>query len=99
MPLLHTLAAVLLLASSAFAQTSSDPFPAPLPANDGVIRVSFVEFASLPDISGQAARPMILVDEPGSRRLFVNDMRGPIYSISYDGKAVRPLPGCQRATL
>ena len=31
---------------------------------------------------------MNLVDEPGTRRLFVNDMRGPIYSVSYDGKAV-----------
>ncbi len=31
---------------------------------------------------------MNLVNEPGTRRLFVNDMRGPIYSVSYDGKAV-----------
>ena len=46
------------------------------------------EFASLPDIDGVAARMMNLVDEPGTRRLFVNDMRGPIYSISYDGKSV-----------
>ncbi len=46
------------------------------------------EFASLPDIAGVAARMMNLVDEPGTRRLFVNDMRGPIYSISYDGKSV-----------
>jgi hypothetical protein len=28
------------------------------------------------------------VDEPGSRRLFVNDMRGPLYTVSYDGKTV-----------
>ncbi len=33
---------------------------------------------------------MLLVDEPGTRRLFVNDMRGPIYSVSYDGKTVTP---------
>ena len=33
---------------------------------------------------------MLLVDEPGTRRLFVNDMRGPIYSVSYDGKRVAP---------
>jgi glucose/arabinose dehydrogenase len=31
---------------------------------------------------------MILVDEPGTRRMFVNDMRGPIYSVSYDGATV-----------
>ena len=31
---------------------------------------------------------MLLVDEPGTRRLFVNDMRGPLYTVSYDGKAV-----------
>jgi hypothetical protein len=71
------------------AQTN-DPFPAPIEAVNGVIRVSFVEFASLPDVGGQAARMMMLVDEPGSRRLFVNDMRGPLYTVSYDGKAVRP---------
>jgi hypothetical protein len=32
---------------------------------------------------------MLLVDEPGSRRLFVNDMRGPLYLLSYNGKTVR----------
>jgi hypothetical protein len=31
---------------------------------------------------------MLLVNEPGTRRLFVNDMRGPLYSVSYDGKTV-----------
>jgi hypothetical protein len=31
---------------------------------------------------------MHAVNEPGSRRLFVNDMRGPLYSVSYDGKTV-----------
>jgi glucose/arabinose dehydrogenase len=32
---------------------------------------------------------MLMVDEPGTRRLFVNDMRGPLYSVSEDGKGVR----------
>jgi hypothetical protein len=54
----------------------------------GVIGVNVAEFASLPDIDGIAARMMNLVDEPGTRRLFVNDMRGPLYSVSYDGKSV-----------
>jgi glucose/arabinose dehydrogenase len=67
---------------------SNNPFPAPIAATDGVIRVNVREFASLPDIAGVAARMMNLVDEPGTRRLFVNDMRGPLYSVSYDGKTV-----------
>ena len=91
--------AVMLTASPALAQRggppeplapgqSNDPFPAPIAATDGVIRVGVREFAALPDIAGVAARMMNLVNEPGTRRLFVNDMRGPIYSVSYDGKAV-----------
>jgi hypothetical protein len=67
---------------------TTDPFPAPIAATDGVIRVGVREFASVPDIDGVAARMMNLVDEPGTKRLFVNDMRGPLYSVSYDGKAV-----------
>jgi hypothetical protein len=80
--------AALLLPASASAQTTADPFPAPIPANDGVITVAYREFAALPDVGGQAARMMLLVDEPGTRRLFVNDMRGALYSLSYDGKRV-----------
>jgi hypothetical protein len=67
---------------------TNDPFPQPIPATEGAIRVSVAEFASLPDIDGVAARMMNLVNEPGTRRLFVNDMRGPLYSVSYDGKTV-----------
>jgi hypothetical protein len=71
-------------------QTTNDPFSTPLPATDGVIKVSFVEFAAIPDVGDQSARMMLLVDEPGTRRLFVNDMRGPLYSVSYDGRTVKP---------
>ena len=67
---------------------TNDPFPSPIRATEGAIRVDVAEFASLPDIDGVAARMMNLVDEPGTRRLFVNDMRGPLYVVSYDGKAV-----------
>lgn len=70
-------------------QTTDDPFPEPIAATEGVVTVKFVEFAKLPDVDGQPARMMLLVDEPGTRRLFVNDMRGPLYSVSYDGKTVR----------
>jgi hypothetical protein len=68
---------------------TQDPFP-PLNATDDIILVDYVEFATLPDIPGQeeAPRPMLLVDEPGTKRLFVNDMRGPLYSVTYNGKTV-----------
>jgi glucose/arabinose dehydrogenase len=46
------------------------------------------EFAALPDMAGVAARMMTLVEEPMSRRLFVTDMRGPLYTVSADGKTV-----------
>ena len=70
------------------AQKPDDPFPLPIPAEEGAIRVNLAEFASLPDIDGVPARMMLMVDEPGTRRLFVNDMRGPLYTVSYDGKSV-----------
>jgi hypothetical protein len=76
---------VLMLAQD---QTTNDPYPEPIETTEGAIAVDFVEFAALPDIDGQAARVMIMFDEPGTGRLFVNDMRGPIYSLSYDGDEV-----------
>jgi hypothetical protein len=79
-----------LIALPLLAQTQTDPFPTPIPATEGSVTVRVRDFATLPDVGGQAARPMILVDEPGTRRLFVNDMRGPIYSVSYDGRTVTP---------
>ena len=72
----------------AFAQATNDPFPTPIGAGKGAIHVDFVEFASIPDLEGEAARVMLLVDEPGTSRMFVNDMRGPLYSVSYDGQTV-----------
>jgi len=84
-------AALLLLSSPAFAQTTNDPFPTPINTTDGVITVNFAEFAVIPDVEGgEAPRMNTLVDEPGTRRLFVNTMRGQIYSLSYDGKTVTP---------
>ena len=78
----------LLLASPALAQTTNYPFPSPISTNGEPIRVDFVEFASIPDVGGEVARLMHLVDEPGTGRMFVNDMRGPLYSISYDGRRI-----------
>ena len=76
----------LLLAAPALAQVPNDPFPDPIEATAGVIVVGYAEFATLPDVDGEPARPMRLVDESSSGRLFVNDMQGPIYTISYDGE-------------
>jgi len=92
---LHLLAAAALVTPAACAQaarTTNDPFPQLIVANEGVITVNYTEFATIPGIAGQpqAPRMMLLIDEPGTRRLFVNDMRGPLYSVSYDGKTVTP---------
>lgn len=67
---------------------TNDPFPDPIPATEGVIVVTAREFATLPDIAGVPARMMRLVDEPGTKRLFVSDMRGPLYAVSGDGRSV-----------
>jgi hypothetical protein len=83
----RVLSVTLLSAFCAFAQ-DTDPFPQPIAATEGVITAGLVDFATLPDMDGEAARMMLLLDEPGTRRLFVNDMRGPLYSVSYDGRTV-----------
>ena len=67
--------------------TTDDPFPDPI-STAGAITVGVVEFASLPFVDGRPARMMSLVDEPGAGRLFVNDMRGFVYTVSYDGGTV-----------
>jgi glucose/arabinose dehydrogenase len=69
---------------------TNDPFPQPIVSDRDIITVTLREFASLPDIAGVAARMMTLVDDPASRRLFVSDMRGPLYVLSADGRTVTP---------
>jgi hypothetical protein len=81
----------LLLAAPLSAQLSNDPFPDPIPASEGAIIVGLTDFAVLPDVNGASARPMLLVDEPGSGRLFVNDMWGLLYAIGYEGRVTRYL--------
>ena len=71
-------------------QPTLDPFPTPIETTQGVVAVNFVEFATIPDVKGEAPRLMHLVDEPGTRRIFVSVMTGQLYSISYDGKVVTP---------
>ena len=86
MAVIRLAVAALLTATPALSQVPNDPFPDPIEVTEGVIVVGYSEFAVLPDADGETARPMRLVDEPGSRRVFVNDMQGPIYTISYDGE-------------
>jgi len=69
---------------------STNPFPDPIPSTDGVIKVNIAEFASIPDVGNDAARIDLLLDEPGTKRIFINTMQGQIYSVSYDGKTVTP---------
>jgi hypothetical protein len=68
----------------------ANPFTTPLEASQGVITVNFAEFATIPNIGPDWPRMMTLVDEPGTRRLFVSSMQGTIFSVSYDGKTVTP---------
>jgi hypothetical protein len=66
-------------------QTTNDPFPNPIETEEGLAIVDVVEFASVPDHRDGPARMMVMWDEPGTARMFVNDMWGPIYTVSYDG--------------
>lgn len=86
--LLSAAFALSLTTGLAQAQVSNNPFATPIEAQANIVTVRVAEFASLPDSGEEAARMMQLVDEPGTNRIFVNDMRGEIYSISYDGSSV-----------
>jgi hypothetical protein len=79
----------LLAGAPAAGQTTTDPFPTPISTANPIV-VNYREFATIPDSNGEPPRVMLLVDEPGSRRLFVNTMRGALYSVSYDGRTVTP---------
>ena len=79
---------LLLTASCALGQTTGDPFPGPIVSDRDAITVGYVEFASLPDVDGGAARMMHLQVEPGGSRLFVSDMRGLLYTVSARGESV-----------
>jgi hypothetical protein len=80
--------AIMVAASAAAQQLTVDPFPTPIETTQGVVAVKFVEFATIPDVNGEAPRLMHFVDEPGTKRLFVSVMTGALYSLSYDGKVV-----------
>ena len=85
----HLLGAATLGISTLYGQYTKDPFTTPISRAEDVILVRFAELASVPFVGNDAPRMMLILDEPGTRRLFVHLMSGPIYSISYDGKTVR----------
>ncbi|MEX2472215.1 MAG: PQQ-dependent sugar dehydrogenase [Gemmatimonadota bacterium] len=85
---LLTLAVIALTGCSG---VTDDPMPQPIEAEDGVIVVGYEEFARLPEAPGGTARPMLLVDEPGTGRMFVNDMWGPVHVVGYDGSVTEYL--------
>lgn len=80
-------ASPVLVAFPACAQTTRSPLPSTIRADQADV-VGVEEFAAIPDVAGSPARMMRLVDEAGTGRLFVNGMRGPIFSVSYDGRTV-----------
>ena len=73
------------------AQTSNDPFETPIPHDEGVLTLRFTEYASLPDVDGEAAHAMHLTEEPDGDRLFVSDLRGILYTVADGGQATRYL--------
>ena len=73
----------------ALAQDTTDrPLPNPIETEEGLVVVDVVDFARIPDHPNGPARMMVLFDEPATERLFVNDMWGPIWWVSYDGSRV-----------
>jgi hypothetical protein len=84
-----TLAAALAVAAPVAAQTTSDPFPDPIGDSWAPLVVDYTEFATIPGVDGGPPLMTNITDETGTRRLFVNDMNGPIVGISYDGRTVR----------
>jgi glucose/arabinose dehydrogenase len=73
--------------------STNRPVPNIDPVKDA-ITLNVVDFAVIPDVAtptgSTAPRMMVMVDEPGTRRFFVNEMRGAIHTVSYDGKTVTP---------
>ena len=84
-----TIGTLVLSALAVQAQVTNRPLP-PINRTTGIITVGVAEFATIPDVGGMAPRLMLMMDEPGTKRFFVNEMRGSLFSVSYDGKTVTP---------
>jgi hypothetical protein len=81
-------AAALAVASPLTAQVTSNPFPQPIGDGWAPLVVSYTEFARVPGVGGEPPLMTNITVEPSTQRIFVNDMNGPITSISYDGRSV-----------
>ena len=68
---------------------TAEPFRQAIISDQGIITVRLREFASLPDIDAIAARAMTLTEEPGTHRLFVSDMRGPLIWLKWSAEFTR----------
>jgi len=84
-----TLVAALAVVTPVTAQTTNDPFPDPIGDDWAPLVVDYTDFARVPGVGGGAPLMTNITDETGTQRLFVNDMNGPLVSISYDGQTVR----------
>ncbi len=80
--------ALLALAFPLAAQTTNDPFPQPIGDGWAPLVVDYTEFARIPGAGGAQPRMTNVTFDPATQRIFVNDMVGPITSISYDGRTV-----------
>lgn len=80
---------LLLLSHLGLTATTIDPFITPIVADKDVIVVNVNNFATIPPDNGDSPRLMLLLDEPGTQRLFVNTMTGKLYGINYDGSNQR----------
>ncbi len=88
MPVRLAVAAFLLSFSLEFQALGQNFFPDPI--EKGPLTVAIKDFAVLPDSSGgnsAPARMSVMTADPLGR-LFVNDQRGPLYTISPDGATV-----------
>jgi len=81
-------AVALAVASPIAAQVTNDPFPEPIGDSWAPLVVDYTEFARVPGVDGGPPLMTNVIDEPTTSRIFVNDMNGPLTSISYDGRTV-----------
>jgi len=78
---------VLMIASTTGAAVAQAPPEDPDPITAGLLTVRIRDFATLPDSSGAPPRMSVMTTDPVGR-LFVNDQRGPLYTVDATGTTV-----------
>lgn len=66
-------------------QSTDNPFPEPIEAEQGVIVVDVADHVTLPDLHGAPAQMRSLRHEPGTDRVFISNQWGGIYEITDEG--------------